>query len=250
MPGVSEHVRDRIKPHLAYNVSKMRRLTRTPTEKAATSQLRNAILSGSLPPGARLRQVDLATRFGVSRMPVRQALLALEREGLVKTDAWRGSIVAPLDADTVRDMYAVRSILERHVAKALAERKTFDTLVLRNIIAAGRRATAHHDYARLIDLDLRFHTQLYDMFGNRVLLEIMRGQWIHIRRIMAMVLKFVEYRAQLWNEHEAILSAIEAGDPDRAGALAATHIDSAAAIVVRHLSSLQEEAADEAEPTG
>ena len=61
----------------------MRRLRRQPTENLATTELRNAILSGSLAPGTWLRQEELAERFGVSRMPVRQALLALEREGLV-----------------------------------------------------------------------------------------------------------------------------------------------------------------------
>ncbi|MBI3049420.1 MAG: GntR family transcriptional regulator [Acidobacteria bacterium] len=223
----------------------MRRLRRTPTENLATTQLRNAILSGSLPPGARLRQVDLATRFGVSRMPVRQALLALEQEGLVKIDAWRGSIVAPLDADTIRDMYAVRAILERLVAKTLAERKTLDITALRKVIVAGRRATAQGDYSRLIDLDVKFHTQLYEAFGNRALLEIMHGVWTHIRRIMAMMLRLVEYRSRLWDEHDAILSAIEAGDPDRAGALAEGHINNVAAIVIRHLGSLVEQNASE-----
>lgn len=213
----------------------MRRLRRQPAENLAATKLRNAILSGSLRPGTRLRQVELASRFGVSRMPVRQALLALEREGLVKTDPWRGSIVTPLDLDTIRDMYAVRGILERHVARALAGRGDFDAAALHEVVAAGRRATARSDYPRLIELDLKFHTQLYEAFGNRVLLEVMQSHWIHIRRIMAITLTLAEVRRRVWDEHAGILKAIEAGDVERAGALAETHTSAAAVTVIEHL---------------
>src|SRR6187200_1050639 len=115
----------------------MRRLKRQPAESLASTKLRDLILSGAFPPGARLLQESLAERLGVSRMPIRQALLALEREGLVKTDPWRGSIVAPLDPDAIRDMYEVRGILERHVAKVLAERPSFNTSGLKSTVTAG-----------------------------------------------------------------------------------------------------------------
>lgn len=218
----------------------MRRLRRQPTENLAATELRNAILSGSLPPGTRLIQLDLAARFGVSRMPVRQALLALEREGLVRTDPWRGSIVAPLEPDTIRDMYAVRAILERHVARTLAERGRFDGSALHEVIAAGRQATAKGDYPRLIELDLRFHTHLYEAFGNRVLLDIMRGYWVHIRRIMALTLRLAEYRRRVWDEHAAIVDAIERGDVEQAGMLAEGHASAAAATVMTNLERLTE----------
>jgi DNA-binding GntR family transcriptional regulator len=213
----------------------MRRLKRQPAENLAATQLRNAILSGALPPGTRLIQLDLAAQFGVSRMPVRQALMALEREGLVKTDAWRGSIVAPLDPDTIRDMYTFRGILERHVARALAGRRDFDASELHDVIAAGRKATMGGDYQRLIDLDLKFHTYLYEVFGNRILLDVMRGHWIHIRRVMALTLRVAEYRRRVWDQHASILKAIEAGDVEQAGALAERHTSAAAEMVIKRL---------------
>jgi DNA-binding GntR family transcriptional regulator len=213
----------------------MRRLKRQPTENLATTELRNAILTGSLAPGTWLRQEELAERFGVSRMPVRQALLALEREGLVKTDPYRGAIVALLDPDTIRDMYTVRSILERHVARALAERGNFEGSVLHEVIGAGRQATAKGDLQRLIELDLKFHTHLYEAFGNRVLLDVMRGHWTHIRRLMAMTLTLAEYRRRVWEEHAGILKAIEVGDVEGAGELAESHTTGAAITVIEHL---------------
>jgi DNA-binding GntR family transcriptional regulator len=216
----------------------MRRLKRQPAENLASTRLRDLILSGSFPPGTRLLQEALAERLGVSRMPVRQALLALEREGLVKTDPWRGSIVAPVDPDVVKDMYTVRGILERHVARALAERKSFNVAPIKSTIAAGRRAIVKEDLPRLIDLDLRFHMQLYEGFENRVLLDIMRGHWIHIRRIMALTLTIAEYRQQVWDEHAAILAAIEDRDVEKAGALAEAHTSAATETVIKNLARL------------
>lgn len=216
----------------------MRRLKRQPAENLAATKLRDLILSGSFPPGARLLQEALAERLGVSRMPVRQALFALEREGLVKIDPWRGSIVAPLDPAVIRDMYSFRGILERHVARALAQRKSFNLSQIKLTIAAGRRAIAKGDLPRLIDLDLRFHMQLYEAFENRILLEIMRGHWIHIRRIMALTLTIAEYRQQVWDEHAAILSAIEDRDVEEAGILAEAHTSAATEAVIKNLGRL------------
>src|ERR1700687_4911263 len=126
----------------------MRRLKRQPAENMATTELRSAILSGSLQPGARLRQEELAARLGVSRMPVRQAFSVLEREGLVRTDPWRGTFVAPLDRDAIRDLYAFRSIVERYVARTLAEQH-FDTSALDELITAARHAASTRDVTRL-----------------------------------------------------------------------------------------------------
>src|SRR5687767_9375487 len=123
-------------------IGTMRRLKREPAENMATAELRNAILSGSLPPGARLRQEEVAARLGVSRMPVRQALSILEREGLVKYDAWRGTIVAPLERSAIDDMYAFRGMVERYVASTLAAGPAFDMSGLRELVAAGREATS------------------------------------------------------------------------------------------------------------
>ena len=222
----------------------MRRLKRSPAENVATAELRKAILSGSLSPGTRLRQEELAARLGVSRMPVRQALSVLEREGLVRTDPWRGAIVAPFDPDAIRDLYAFRAILERSVAATLAQRGDFDPSPFREIIAAGREATSNGDLSRLLELDLRFHTRLYEAVGNRVLLDVMRGQWAHIRRVMAATLTPAGYRKRVWDEHAGILKAIEAHDVGKAGALAEAHISAATVFVMKNVDELMRKSAE------
>jgi DNA-binding GntR family transcriptional regulator len=81
------------------------------------TSLREAILAGVLSPGARLRQEDLAERFGTSRIPVREALRALEYEGLVSSEPNRGFTVTELDADDVEEVYDLRIVLEGHAVR-------------------------------------------------------------------------------------------------------------------------------------
>lgn len=222
---------------------KVPRLARAAAEDAVASELRAAILKGVLAPETRLRQEELAEQFGVSRMPIRQALLALEREGLVRTNRWRQTVVAPVEADMIRDMYAFRAVVERHVAETLATRHDFDSMPVRRVILAGRRAIASGDVSRAIELDLQFHTMLYDGLGNRVLSSFMRAQWAHIRRVMAVTLTLPRLRARVWDEHASILDAIDARDAVRAAAAAETHMRAASSALLDELRSLEEQRA-------
>lgn len=214
----------------------MRRIKReSAVTDRATQQIRAAILRGDLSPGRRLRQEELAARLGVSRVPIRQALVVLEREGLVETDRWRGTIVAPLDATLIRDLYQFRGAVERYVAVTLAGRTDFDSAPSRDVVVAGRAAASAENLSLLIELDSRFHTGLYDAVGNRVLSEVMRGQWAHVRRVMAATLTIAGYPRQVWDEHAAILDAVESHDADRAGRLSVAHTDAASAILIESL---------------
>jgi DNA-binding GntR family transcriptional regulator len=222
---------------------KLKRLARFAAEDRTLSELRTAILNGVLPPGTRLLQVDLAGQMGVSRMPIRQALLALEREGLVRTDRWHGTVVAPLDSDFVRDMYAFRAVVERHVAETLAQRADFDSAPIRKVIASGRKAVASGDINAAIEQDLRFHTMLYDSVGNQVLSSVMHGQWAHIRRVMAVTLTVPTLRKRVWDEHATILDAVDAHDAARAAAEAEAHMRTANATLLEQMATAAEEQA-------
>ncbi len=93
------------------------------------SSLREAILAGVLSPGARLRQEDLAERFGTSRIPVREALRALEYEGLVASEPNRGFTVTELDADDVEEVYDLRIVLESHAVRVALPLLTDEDIV-------------------------------------------------------------------------------------------------------------------------
>lgn len=216
----------------------VRRIQREPIAESVTRRIRAAILSGDLSPGTRIRQEELADLLAVSRAPVRQALIVLERERLVQTDRWRGTIVAPLDVDLVRDLYQFRGAIERDVAATLAtDGSRLKTAAVRDIIKAGQEAARKAHTGRLLDLDVRFHTALYDATGNRVVRDVMSSQWIHVRRVMGAALAIPGYPEQVWREHEAILDAIELKDPVLAATRAAAHTEAAS----RHLQQIVSE---------
>jgi len=205
-------------------------LNRIPIEilRARVAQeIRMAILRGDLAPGSHVKQEDLAEQLGVSREPVRQALLLLQREGLVHAQPNRRATVAPLDRQFISDVYGFREAVETTVVAMLARLPTFDGAPFRDIIARGRTAVRQGDRSALIHLDMSFHTSLYEAAGNQVIIEVMRGQWSHIRRVMAMVLNRAAYRQKVWDEHEAIVRSICAGRVPSAIAAAGRHIRAA-----------------------
>jgi DNA-binding GntR family transcriptional regulator len=205
-------------------------LNRIPVEilRARVAQeIRAAILRGDLPPGSLVKQEALASQLGVSREPVRQALLLLQREGLVHAQPNRRAIVAPLDRQLISDLYGFREAVEMTAVATVARLPKFDATPLLDLIAKGRAAVRQGDLPALIHLDMSFHTSLYEAAGNMVVVEVMRGQWSHIRRVMAMVHGMAPYRQKVWDEHEAIVRAIRRGKVAAASTAAGRHIRAA-----------------------
>ena len=112
----------------------------------AAAEIRTAILNGSLPPGTRIRQEYLAAKLGVSREPIRKALLVLEQEGLVNSVANRGATVAPLDIPLIGEIYEFREGVESYAAGQVAGRDDFDPTALRKIIVQGAKGRAYRDF--------------------------------------------------------------------------------------------------------
>jgi DNA-binding GntR family transcriptional regulator len=210
-------------------------LNRIPAEilRARVAQeIRTAILRGDLAPGSVVKQDDLASQLGVSREPVRRALLLLQREGLVEAQPNRRAIVARIERQLIADVYGFREAIETTAVAALARLPDFDVAPLWDIIARGRAAVREGDLPALIHLDMSFHTSLYEAAGNQVIVETMRGQWSHIRRVMAMVLGRTAYRQKVWDEHEEIVQAIGAGQVASASAAAGRHIRAASRMLL------------------
>ena len=213
-------------------------LNRIPIEilrARVAGEIRAAILRGDLPPGSRVKQEDLAGKLGVSREPVRQALLLLQREGLVQAEPNRGALVAPLDRERISDVYGLREAVETTVVATLARRPAFDIEPFRRIIERGRAAAQKRDLPALIDLDMSFHIGLYEADGNRVMIDLLRAQWTHMRRLMSMVLDEGSYRDEIWDEHEEIVMAIKARKVVHASALTGRHIREAKGFMLSFL---------------
>lgn len=194
--------------------------------------LLDAISDGSLPPGARITQEEIAEQLDVSRSPVLQALKLLKKDGLVQDAPGRGLVVARMDADWIGNLYQVRGALDHLAARLAAERK-FN--IGTEVIAAGRKAARGQDVKAMIDADIAFHNAIYRASGNPLIAETTQLHWVHLRRVMGAVLQSAGQRESIWDEHEAIAKAIAAGDSKRAGELSDTHAFIARENLVTHL---------------
>ena len=182
--------------------------------------LLDAISEGSLAPGAKLTQEEIAEQLAVSRQPVLQALRLLKKDGLVHDASGRGVIVAPLDADRIAQVYEVRGALDGLAARLAAERRA---VLDPQLVEQGRRAARGTDIKAMIEADIAFHNAIYEASGNPLIGESARAHWVHLRRVMGAVLQASPQREALWNEHAEIAEAIAAGDADRAADLIDHH---------------------------
>ena len=215
----------------------MKLLTSQPNlVEQVTQAVLDEITAGHLAPGERVIQEQLAQALGVSRQPVQQALMLLRNQGVLQDAPGRGLIVAPLDAVHVRQMYAMRAVLEglaaRLAAQSNAERAARQGPAL---IEAGRRAVASGSFAKMIAADTRFHEFLYALSGNQLVAPALATHLTYTQRVMGEVLVGNEKPGDIWRAHAQILEAVCAGDGDRAEALARRHIGDASDFMVAQL---------------
>jgi DNA-binding GntR family transcriptional regulator len=182
--------------------------------------LLEAIRDGSLAPGARLTQEDIAQQLAVSRQPVLQALRLLKKDGLVMDAPGRGLQVAPLEPEVVGQVYQVRGALDALAARLAAQQQY---RIAPEIIAQGRKAAAGRDIDAMIEADIAFHSAIYAGSGNPLIAGSAQLHWHHVRRVMGAVLQHSPQRESLWDEHQAIADAIAAGEAERAGRLIEEH---------------------------
>lgn len=193
-----------------------------------------SITDGTLAPGQRIRQAELAETLGVSRQPISHALHLLKRQGLVEDAGRRGLRVVPIDAGRVLQLYQVRAAIDmlaaelaaRQVAAHAAPASILDRLAAQ--IADAAAFSPGTPIAVRVRADADFHRSLYELSGNPVISEMMEPLWPHMMRSMATLLHAPGYAARIWQEeHPAILRAIRAGDAGAAQAAAHAHAEAA-----------------------
>jgi DNA-binding GntR family transcriptional regulator len=195
------------------------------TERVAGT-IRHAILTGQLTPGTRLSVPDLARRLGVSRTPAREALLVLQRDGLIGARGTSGMEVLVGDQQGLLELLEVREAMEGLAARLAAERMAdADRVRLAKLIDLHLAALEEHDLDRHVELDAKFHGLLREGAQNARLgdmLERIEHQVVLINRTLSDSVGF-EPRA-LKKDHKAIADAISAHDPDRAEAAMRKHV--------------------------
>ena len=210
---------------------------RPPTaQEAVLTELRRVIVSGELEPGAQIRQDALADRFGVSRVPLREALKILEGEGQVTYQPHRGYFVAELDVDDLREVYRIRDLLESEAARVAVPLLTDGDLA--TLTAAADevdRAGRDGDLVAMSAANRRFHFTLLEAAQLPRLVRLTRVLWDSTDAYRSLYYSAPEHRECVHAEHHAVIQAAGAGQVERVVELLREHREHAVAAVAAAL---------------
>ncbi|TWC13135.1 MULTISPECIES: GntR family transcriptional regulator [unclassified Pseudomonas] len=197
------------------------------------SALREAILDGRLPCGTALRQQELADLFGVSRMPVREALRQLEAQSLLNVVQHKGAVVAPLITNNAIETYTLRAVLE-----AFALRLSIPLLDADDLALAAHyieQLETQTDHAEIGKLNRLFHMSLYHKAPNSKLLDLIERELNEEERFLRFHLSSMGLGKLTQDDHRALLEAVSAKDTDTAVALLERHLEKACVTIRRYL---------------
>ena len=186
--------------------------------------LRNEIITGQLPAGTRLLQIETAQRFGVSTTPVREAFALLQSDGLVQSDTHRGVTVFLPSVQDLVEHYEIRMALEMMAAEKAAEH--FQVQDAPPLIALLDEMHTTDDPVRYVEWNQQFHLSLYRLGGSTRLLtmiEELRNASLAYNHLYAAA-DVPRDAERLDSEHREILAACQANDPPRAAAAVRHHI--------------------------
>lgn len=187
---------------------------RKSTAAIVADQLRAAIMYGSLPPGSQMGEAELASRLGVSRGPLREAMQRLVQEGLLHSEPHRGLFVTTLEASDVQDIYLARLAVERTACERIVGHHRVEAVA--ELTAAQVRivnAVDQGDPVELTDADQEFHETLVRVSGSSRLQRM--AQTLLVEKRMCLTALQDKYPADaqaLVDEHQGLVDAIEQGD--------------------------------------
>ena len=205
-----------------------------PLREMVYEELKMQILKGSIIPGTRMMEVELAEEMGVSRTPIREAIRKLEKEGLVTIEPRRGAYASMISTEDMVEILEVRQDLEGLAAYFAASRMSDEQMAeLKEVSNNYNEAVKRGKMEDMIKYDTRFHHIIVESCRNKILVQM-------IEQLQELVLRFryIYYdnfrRAEnMPEEHEAIVAAISEGDADKARAAADIHIDRLKELVMK-----------------
>jgi DNA-binding GntR family transcriptional regulator len=210
------------------------------TSAVAARLIRGAILDGRLEPGAPLRETDLGKQLGISRTPVREALVMLQGEGLIEMAANRGAVVRRYDATDLGEMYGVRAVLEGYAAHNAAEKITADELRrLEDSCDRYRRLSEREEQLpQLVEENQTFHSIIIEA-GRSPRLTMLIRQMTALPLIYKSYMAYsIDHRHIAEADHRAILEALADRDGNHARVLLESHVLWARDLAIAHLPSL------------
>jgi len=214
---------------LAANVLQQQRST----PDLIADALREAIVRGLFQEGQSLRQDEIATQFGVSRIPVREALRQLEAEGLVKIHLNRGATVSALSPAEAQEIFEIRSALEvKAIQLAIPKLTTADLEKASEILAQTNQVS---DAGLLAKLNWEFHETLYTPAQRPRLLTMIKTLHLNVDRYVRLQMSQMDYLERSQKEHYQLLEACQQDDTKAAVKLLKRHIDTAGEQLVAYL---------------
>jgi DNA-binding GntR family transcriptional regulator len=194
----------------------------------AYEAVREAITSGALVPGTRLREAALAHHFGISTTPVREALRRLDREGLVRLSPNRGAIVAEFDLREILDLFEIREVLECRAVRRAAAQQSRAVQAAEAVLAAAAKQVAQRDRVEWNRLEVAFHRAINDLSGNFELAELTERTHRTVQGMCVRCMREPIYGPEklqlMQSQHQAILDAVRDGKPRQAEDNARIHI--------------------------
>jgi DNA-binding GntR family transcriptional regulator len=202
-------------------------------QDVVADRIRSAILEGDLKPGEWLRQERLALEYGVSQMPVREALKKLAVDGLVEHVPYRGVRVIEFSPEDISDLFATRSFLEGLAARAAAARITDDEIAeLKKIHTCMQAKLAPEDLSEYRDLNRKFHTLIFSASRRAYLVRTLAQLWTTFPSMLfgnyarTADSPLPERDADDIGEHARIIAALERHNSDEAEQALRQHIES------------------------
>lgn len=200
--------------------------TSSPIRHEVFNLLREAILSGRIPPGERLVERDVAEQFEASRTPVREAIRQLELEHLVRYVPRKGVIVAEVTPAHLVEIFTIRSVLEGLACRLAAEKITRrGASRLENSLAALEDACRSGDGSRVNIQHLKFHDAIYKLSDSPRLYQMISTLLEYVSWFARVGYSFQGRIEQAMEEHRATVKAIIGGQPDLAEATARAHVE-------------------------
>lgn len=197
-----------------------------PLRDVVFNTLRKAILRGDLSPNERLMEMQLATRLGVSRTPVREAIRKLELEGLVIMMPRRGAKVAQITVKSIRDVLEIRRVLEVYAVTKACKNISQDGIAqLEGALKQFKDTINSEDLTNVAEADVYFHETIYNATNNPKLIGILNNLREQMYRYRMEYLKETTSHPNLIKEHEELVNAIAGRDVRAAVKIAERHID-------------------------
>lgn len=183
------------------------------------------IRQGNLSPGQRLIETDLASKFGVSRPTVREALQRLEVQGLVSQERHRGFLVRTLTQGRLEEMYQLRGALEALAAKLAAPQISANPAALEEVLLRLDKAEAAADLKGFTEANRDFHDLIRSAAGNRMVADILERLDLSVYHLQFRLLIERPGVFSTNADHHRIFDALKAGDGERAGAESVRHVE-------------------------